>query len=286
MKLEPCPKTGGGVHSWLLSQANRCRLANLTQATAGAVLREGSNTCGRRVSDKEIADAVLKAFGSCASFAPERPPTPTRPTADPRMIQRVVDGFGNLNPLEELWSASTIKCRIGPDSEEVIDALFPADALLCCGLSNDVFDTKPREEWRGQLSVQQFIVPSPMSAVWGETQSGKPSKHTLKNTGPRRFLIVEFDQGDILQQAALSLHLAQYSPLALAVMSGGKSLHSWFYVAGEPEDTVRKFAFRAMELGADWRPMDVRCQFVRMPSGLRDNGKRQRTIFFAPEVVE
>jgi hypothetical protein len=47
---------------------------------------------------------------------------------------------------------------------------------------------KPREAWRGQLAQLQFIVPSPMSGLDGVTQEGKPSKHALSNTGPRRFL--------------------------------------------------------------------------------------------------
>jgi hypothetical protein len=42
--------------------------------------------------------------------------------------------------------------------------------LLCCGRSNTDFDTKPRENWRGELSTLQFIVPSPMRSVTGLTK--------------------------------------------------------------------------------------------------------------------
>ena len=76
-------------------------------------------------------------------------------------------------------------------TEQIIDRLFPGDPLLCCGKSNTDFDTRPREDWRGQLSRLQFIVPSAMSAIRGKTKDGRESKHTLENTGFRRFAIDE-----------------------------------------------------------------------------------------------
>jgi len=39
--------------------------------------------------------------------------------------------------------------------------------------------------------------------------------------------------------AALLLHLAEKVPLALAVHSGGKSLHGWFYCAEVPEEKAQ-----------------------------------------------
>src|SRR4029077_12822052 len=137
------------------------------------------------------------------------------------------------------------------------------------------------------------------------TKQGKLSAHALSNTGPRRFLIVEFDfdsrnsveEARLLEQldaerrdvrdlcAALLLHLAEKAPLALAVHSGGKSLHGWFYCAGVPEEKVWRFFQYAVSIGAD-RANWTRSQFARMPDGLRENGRRQAVYFFNPEVVE
>jgi hypothetical protein len=156
--------------------------------------------------------------------------------------------------------------------------LFPNDALLCCGASIREFDTKPREQWRGKLAELALIVPSPMTAPTGLTKDGRESAHTLNNTGPRRFLICEFDTGDADEHAALLLHLAEYAALVCAVHSGGKSLHGWFAVPGLAEDVILRFFRYAVSLGADpatW----TRSQFVRMPDGTRDNGNRQ-TVFF------
>src|SRR5205085_10765501 len=118
---------------------------------------------------------------------------------------------------------------------------------------------------------------------------------------PRRFLVVEFDNGSLNQQAAILWHLASFAPLALVVFSGSKSCHGWFFCADEPEDKLARFFDYAHSLGADsatWR----RSQFVRMPDGRRSDGKasdalrnagingvpvgRQAILFFNPEVIQ
>jgi hypothetical protein len=93
-------------------------------------------------------------------------------------------------------------------SEEIIDALFPGNPLLCVGRSQADFDTKPRNKWRGELSGQQFIVPSPMIKWVGRTQEGKESAHAKESTGLRRFLVIEQDRGTVDEQSAVLWHLA------------------------------------------------------------------------------
>jgi hypothetical protein len=185
------------------------------------------------------------------------------------------DGGG----LADLWEWSPVRIDDNEKhTEEIIDRLFPGNPLLCCGKSGQVFETRPRENWRGELSRLALIVPSPMIAPMGLTKAGKESAHTLTNTGPRRFLICEFDTGTPDEHAALLLHLGTFAPLICAVHSGNKSLHGWFFVCGQAEAKVEKFFRYAVSLGAD-RATWTRSQFVRMPDGTRDNGNRQ-TIFF------
>jgi hypothetical protein len=181
--------------------------------------------------------------------------------------------------LADLWELSPRRIEDnGQHTEEIIDRLFSGNPLLCSGKSQSDFDTKPRESWRGELASLQFIVPSPMLAVTGQTKDGKESKHTLANTSPRRFLVVEFDIGTVDEQAAMLVHLAGYAPMVCVVHSGGKSLHGWFYVHGQPDVKIAKLFRFAVSLGADHATW-TRSQFVRMPDGMRDDGKRQ-TVFF------
>jgi hypothetical protein len=209
------------------------------------------------------------------------------------------------NGLVDLWEASPVRLDSNkPKTDEIIDLLFPDNPLLCCGWTRDRFDTRPRAHWY-KLQDLQFIVPNPMAAPRGLTQQHKWSAHALSNTGPRRFLIVEFDfdasnsgeEARLLEGlategrdvkdlcAALLLHLAEKAPLTLVVHSGQKSLHGWFYCAEVPEEKVRRFFQYAVSLGAD-RANWTRSQFARMPDGLRENGRRQTIYFLNPEVVK
>jgi hypothetical protein len=206
--------------------------------------------------------------------------------------------------LVDLWEASPVRLECNrPNTNEIIDLLFPGNPLLCCGWSRHRFDTRTRARWY-KLQEMQFIVPSPMTARQGLTRQAKLSAHALTNTGPRWFLNVEFDfdasnseeEAGLLERlsaegrdvrdlcAAVLLHLAEKAPLALAVHSGGKSLHGWFYCAGVPEQKVRRFFDYAVSLGADeanWTPS----QFARMPDGRREDRRRQTVYFLNPEVM-
>jgi hypothetical protein len=274
------PRVGEGVHNWLHRMSRQLH-AHLPAPEIVALLESRVANCGRHVPRKEIEDAVKNSL-ACA-WQPHGASAPIRQEASNKWPQKnselvetiCAEGYG----LPDLWEASPIRIEdTEQHTEEIVDRLFPGNPLLCCGRSQSQFDTRPREKWRGQFADLQFIVPSPMTAPTGLTKDGRQSSHALSNTGPRRFLICEFDKGTTDEHAALLLHLAAYAPLVCAVHSGGKSLHGWFYVNGFRDEQVLKFFRYAVHLGADpstW----TRSQFVRMPDGKRDNG-RQQTVFF------
>ena len=272
------PRAGEGVHNWLYSVARHLH-AHLPAVEIVALLESRVAGCGRHVSRKEIEDAVKNALACAWQPKGNAAPVPAVakwPGVNQEQREAILRDNGGL---ADLWEAS--KPRIedaAQHTEEIIDRLFPGNPLLCCGKDNSVFDTKPRDDWRGQMSALALIVPAPMSAVTGLTKDGKESKHTLDNTGRRRFLICEFDTGTPDDHAALLLHLGTFAPLVCAVHSGNKSLHGWFFVHGQPDAKIEKFFRYAVSLGAD-RATWTRSQFVRMPDGTRDKGERQ-TVFF------
>jgi hypothetical protein len=279
------PRAGEGVHGWLFQVARQLH-AHLPAGEIVRLLETQVANCGRHVPRSEIVAAVQNAL-ACA----------WRPSGKAGAVQTVSkwpvvnqeqreailhDGCG----LADLWEASPVRIEDSKvHTERIVDALFPDNPLLCCGKSNSIFDTRPREDWRGQLAELALIVPSPMTAVSGLTKEGRESKHALDNTGERHFLVVEFDQGTPDEHAALLLHLASYGPMVLAVHSGNKSLHGWFYCAGQPEDLLCRFMRYSCSLGAD-RATWSRCQFCRMPDGTRDTGKRQTVFYYNPQPLE
>jgi hypothetical protein len=283
--LRTPPRAGDGVHGWLFRVARQLH-AHLPAGEIVSLLESRVANCGRFVPRNEIVDAVKNSLG-CA-WEPGREAqsfqsAPKWPAVNQEQREAIIrDGGG----LVDLWELSNP--RIDDEeahTEEIVDRLFRGNVLLCCGRSKTDFDTKPREDWRGELSRLQFIVPSAMSAITGKTKAGRESKHTLNNTGPRRFLVCEFDQGSLDDHAALLRHLGGYAALVCALHSGGKSLQGWFFVHGQTEEKVLRFFRYAKSLGADpqmWTPSQV----CRMPDGLRNNGARERVFFLNFKALE
>lgn len=278
------PAAGAGVHAWLFKVSRQLH-AHRSPDEIIDLLALAVEGCGRSVPRGEIAAAVLNSK-VCAWRLGERTTHPAPPPAWPplnaaKRAEVVSSGFG----LADLWEASPTRMdEDGPDTEEIIDVLFPGNPLLCCAKELKRPVTANRETFRGTLRCLQFIVPSEMSAATGLTKSGTESPRCLANTGPRAFLVVEFDNGTTDDQAAILDHLSNFAPLVLAVHSGGKSLHAWFRFRGKSDQEAMAFMRYAVGLGADPATF-VRCQSVRMPGGVRDNGTRQTVHFFNPGVA-
>lgn len=305
------PTAGSGLHDWLFDCARNLH-AHLPAGQIEALLRAKVANCGRPVPDREIKDAIKRSVdfawqpkGEAGSTA--RPAVNAPPKPDLEKIEKLSRGGKRL---ADMWHDSPMWFE-SPQTENIIDLLFPNNPLLCCGLSAMVFDTRSREEWRGQLANQSFIVPSPMSARTGITQDMKVSAHCKNNTGPRRFLVIEFDfseyagkgetrketeyapiirslnqQGITVQDmcASLLLTLNESIPMTLAVSSGGKSIHGWWYCEGVDDDKLQTFWRKALTYGADPKTW-LKSQFIRMPDGLRDDGKEQPVLYFNPNIL-
>ena len=288
--LSAPPKHGEGLHQWFFKLARQLHAHRDFESIVN-LLAVASEGCGRNVPEREIREAVQSAKESAwkpsgASRAVTTPAAPKWPACDPAARKTAIESAGYN--LADLWHASPVPCTWdSTDAEFFADQLFPGNPLLCVGETMASFKTAPREEFRGTLSEMALVVPSSMSALTGARKSdGKQSPHTLENTGPRRFLVIEFDHGTADEQAALHWHLREFAPLVLVVSSGGKSQHGWFNCEGIAEDITRRFMRYAVTLGADpatW----TRSQFVRLPQGWRaDKEARQEVAFFDPSKLE
>lgn len=267
-----------GTHRFAFLAALRCKDARLTEEHAKNLINTQEGLMNRPFKPREVTEAVSSAYSeSGRAKSPAWPPLNTGKRAG------VV---ANGHTVETLQHASPVSGgKDAPDTEDIIDLLFPGNPLLCVGAAKWSCRTQEREIWRGNLSSLQLIVPSPMSSYRGKTRLGKDSPHTLENTGPRRFIVAEQDTGSLDEQAAVLLHLASKWPLALVCHSGGKSLHGWFVAEGYSEEKLRGFFQYAVSLGAD-PALWTRSQFVRLPGGMRDTGALQEIIYFNPSVIK
>ena len=280
-QLTAPPRRGEGLHSWIFRVARQLHW-HLSEDEIIHLLHDVLRDSGVRPG--EIESAVHNS--KLVAWTPGRPkafiPGKRWPEVDYELLESIRRTSIGVADLQE--ASPAIVDQATGETERIIDLLFPGDALLCCGTAVDRAETKPREEWRGELAQLPFIVPSPMLRPVGLTKEGKPSPRCLDNTGPRRFLVVEFDRGFPDDHAAILLHLAERAPLALVVHSGGKSLHGWFYCKDCDRESLESFSTYAVKLDADPATFTP-CQFVRMPGGLRDNGKKQQVLFLNPKVI-
>ncbi len=215
---------------------------------------------------------------------------------------------------EELREMSPVRCGDGKERKTATllgrwaEYAGVADPWVCHG-SNERFWTRRLAEMRQWAHCHAQIVPSPMRSQYGRTIEGRLSEHSLDGTGPRLFLVVEFDfapvtaggkptiwaplikgceergRGVLDMNAALTAHLMRSAPLWLVVYSGGKSLQSWWPCRETDEGVLERwFHTQALTLGAchsTW----CRSQFVRMPDGQRDDGRRQTVEYCNPGAL-
>ncbi len=290
LNVKTCPRSGDGVHTWLFHAACCAVEAGMSDDQAAEKIEALMTRLPNPPT--EIEDALRAARGTRGH------PSLVWPLVNDEQVEAIVqDGMRVL----DFWQASPFEMHAGENqAEDAIDILFPRNPWLCVGQSARVFRTQRREKWRGQLGRYALIVPSAMTNETGLTKTGRESCHSLENTGPRRFLIIEADRGDLDQQAAVIGHLGSYAPLAAVVFSGSKSLHGWFVCKGASEEKLLRFMRYAVSLGADKR-MWLRSQFCRMPDGQRSDGKtstalslcglngiaagRQALIYLDPNVI-
>jgi hypothetical protein len=274
-------------------------------------LRVAASKCDRVPDDAELKRLI--AWATARAGAPLEPggcPNSQTVIEIDRLYEIIIagptrDDFREMSP-ECCWDS---KQR---NTARILDAwgryAGEPNPWVCHG-SRDRFYTRRLSDMRGWAHVFEQIVPSPMRSRYGLTVDGRESQHSLDATGPRLFLVIEFDFAPVTPQhkptiwaplitacaakdrgvldmnAALTAHLRKSGPLWMIVFSAGKSLQSWWPCKGVPEQELATwYRNEACPLGAchsTW----CRSQFVRMPDGSRDDGRRQSIEYYDPAIL-
>ncbi|CAB4136103.1 hypothetical protein UFOVP296_15 [uncultured Caudovirales phage] len=278
------PAAGAGIHRWLFACAAALHADGAGTQHIERKLSAASQGVGRKVPDSEITQAAQNAGRGSVTAIPRvsshagalgKPsgtglPKHDRAATEAALLEARRDGVDGVDALG--WYSDNIP------RGEWLGRLFPDAKYLCLAPSHPGgAATKPAADWAGIGDDYELLVPSPMIALTGITQAGKPSVRSLSNTGPRRWLVIEFDSGTPDQQAALHWHLGSLGilPLKLVLSSGGKSMHGWY--GPVPSETLaHRLMSVATRIGGDpatW----TRCQLVRLPGGTRNKGTSKET---------
>ncbi|MCH7225006.1 hypothetical protein MLD59_02605 [Verrucomicrobiaceae bacterium E54] len=271
------------MHDWLFSTACQLVRMGVTDDQIAKLLTEWTTHVNRCIYDREVQDAVGNARRIVTGLDSERVGWKHRvqkPSWQEKLhaLARAKRETG-ITSLDGLIASSP---SAPPEAtDDFIDALFPAESLICAG--SEVWNCKvsPREELRGCWDSLRHIVPSPMSAETGINLQGEVSSRCLDNTGPRRFLVLESDELNFDDASAMLMWIGRRLPLVAVVYSGNKSLHGWYYVEGRDEDEIDRLRSEHELLWLDPNTFTV-CHPVRTPGVVRkDTGRMQRCLWFA-----
>ena len=142
--LESPPHAGEGVHDWLFRVARQLH-AHMPALEIVSLLESRVENCGRFVPRSEIVSAVQNSLACAWQPGSRSQPihaAPKWPSVNQEQREAIIrDGGG----LVDLWENSPVRFDDNDaHTEALIDALFPGNPLLCCGLSNSDFDTRLR----------------------------------------------------------------------------------------------------------------------------------------------
>jgi hypothetical protein len=253
------------LHKTLFRIAAMSKSAGLPQEHALLIAKAyAAGDMLRKAPEREIVAAVASAYAGTYT------PGPRFPDPNPELMAEV-DSYPSPVPYPILSEEPP---------EFFLRQMFAPTDLLCIGATAFAMDTRSLQEWDGMLRPMQFLVPSPMISETGpRKQDGQPSFHAESNTGPRKFLITEFDGASKPAQMARIRSLEARGPLFLAAVvdSGGKSLHAFWRASRAENENFEFFSF-ACRLGADPR-LWLRSQFARLPGGTRA-GTRQEILLW------
>lgn len=267
---------GDGLHSDLYTAACFMVEEGHTDEVIFNFLREAANQVEERhVPDREITSAInygrAKVQGDKVS---EKWPA-INDTFRYEVFRNYPANMDKLSKAEE---------ELPQNSAYYLERLYLPNELVCAAASTYSFDTQSREDIMRVCSTHylEYVNPNPMSSKVGVTLEGKESTHCEGNTGPRVYLVIEFDVGTPQEQVSAVKYLSKKLPLVMMLFSGGKSIHAWFYVEGLSEHYVRAFFEEARMLGADTVTWS-RCQFCRMPAGRNNKTQNlQSVLYFKP----
>lgn len=271
-KLANPPAPGENRHTWLFSVAAAFRARGADMQDVRRRLEEGARAAGWLDRLPEIARDIAKL---CATDVP--------PTEKVWMPKRNDEARARALAMPPMFDTDPLPLA----ADAVLRALFRPDELVCMAQDQAHATTQQLADVLPVADRMAYVVANPMRAAHGLTQEGRVSPRSLDNAvlpDRRRYVVIEFDTGDSLHaQAGLltALH-SPAAPLALAVFSGGKSLHGWFNVATLGPAAKLHLFRRGVLLGADpslWDPSKL----VRMPGGMRDTAVRQSILYWEPD---
>lgn len=283
------PSGGGGCHVALLGVANLGRRAGVAREQIAQDLANQVHG-SRKVTHKEIAEAVAKAFNTSPTFTPR---FTARPAVDcAKLLDKIMERGAGFTEAD-LWTASPVRIDWPPelDGIEALRRLFAREEQLFVGARHETGAgyVLPASEWiarfeRG-IAIPAHIIPNPLTGQRGHTKADKPSFRADSCVARFKYAVVEFDMMSREQQ--IHFWAGVKLPIVALLDSGGKSVHGWIRIdapnAGEWTRRVEHKLFALLTaVGADGACKNE-ARLSRMPGHFRaETGHWQRLLYLDP----
>lgn len=250
----------------------------------------------RNVYSETRADhhtAPLRAVTRIWQGEGELPPDPEDKPETPDLQEELLLRF-RRTAMTNLVEASPHKTNIKPAA--IIEALFDPEEIINIQITRFEAGTLVRvkdlrDKFPGpELATYKFLNPSVFKKVEGvpnPLDNGKVATRCNANVKARPYMVLEMDSKDEAQLerfTTFAMEMAKFIPLAMAVHTGGKSIHFWFDARkAKPATISAAFALACLH-GAD-KALGVRSQIARMPNvSASDEGRSaQRVLYYDPD---
>ena len=301
------PMQGDNLHSWLLQQSRRLLVLGWTVEEVIGELCRAAETSNRTTQDlrteiensvlgaKEFLDAHPSWTEKIGSYEVSRKWVDPMSWAGLGDVRRDSRNFRSVKIDNGLcqealtWGRGRLVIGEGANRFNFYDLWAGINFVICACVEMDNPEYRRFNLWNPDMSssfrTRQYIVPNYMhpDVLIDRVDDGK---HDL-NVGRRMYMVIEADKGTIEEQLAMLAYLEKRAKvrLAMAVFSGGKSVHGWFCVWGLSEYRVTSIHILAKKLGADKTTYSPG-QYVRMPLGWNySKSRRQKVLWYSREAV-
>lgn len=302
-RLQAIPPPGAGCHTALLGVANLGVMAGVGGDQIFSDMRQAIPPGDRRVSDKEILEAITKAAKDFSNATPI-PPKPKPMVQDGREALRRIIERGKTCHEADILSASPVRIDWPPEEDFIhaLPFLYEGNDLLFIGESMEPGvpgrNIKPIVNWSWFPSRKK---PGPFFIINPLTGTPAPRKDMEKDTfrgdsNVRSFYyaLIEFD--NLPMEDQIRFWSAVPLPIRALINTGGKSIHGLIDVQklGKIESqndwdrTVKGGLFDQVltPLGVDGSCKNP-SRLSRLPGHFREEkGKYQRVIWLSQEGRE
>jgi len=300
--LRQIPPPGCGCHTFLLSVANLGTIAGIITQDIFGDIRQSIPEGSRRISDREIMDAINKALQDYQgrTFTPKPKPDPV--AKDGKAALRGIINQSNITDEADVWEKSPIRLWGKPQDDTIqfhLTHFEPNDYIFIGdqydnGMLGDTIRT--RDEWITYFQnggiTKPFIIINPLSGFPAPTKAGDDETYRGdNNVAVYRHCLVEFD--NLPREDQLRFWTAAKLPILALIDSGGKSIHAWLDVqkltpvstAEEWESNIKNRLYDRIltPMGVDSACSNP-ARLSRLPGHFREEkGAWQRLLWLAPE---